>query len=87
MKPKEVVTYYILALVVLIPFLSATINILREYERGVVVRLGRLLERPKEPGLVIIIPIIDRLVRGQSSPGDQGRAPQAIKHFLSEARP
>ncbi len=55
--------FYILALVLLILFLRAAIRILREYERGVVFRLGRVLERPKGPGLVIIIPIIDRLLR------------------------
>jgi len=55
--------FYILALVLLILFLSAAIKILREYERGVVFRLGRVLKRCKGPGLVIIIPIIDKLVR------------------------
>jgi regulator of protease activity HflC (stomatin/prohibitin superfamily) len=38
------------------------IRILREYERGVVFRLGRLLE-PKGPGVVFLIPIVDRLVK------------------------
>jgi regulator of protease activity HflC (stomatin/prohibitin superfamily) len=37
--------------------------VLREYERGVIFRLGRVLKKPKGPGIVIIIPIIDRLVR------------------------
>jgi regulator of protease activity HflC (stomatin/prohibitin superfamily) len=55
--------FYILAVILLVVFLSAAIKILREYERGVVFRLGRVLERPKGPGVVIIIPIIDRLVR------------------------
>jgi len=55
--------FYILAIVLLIFFLSAAIKVLREYERGVVFRLGRVLERPKGPGLVIIIPVIDKLVR------------------------
>ncbi|MBW1674473.1 MAG: slipin family protein [Deltaproteobacteria bacterium] len=44
-------------------FLSTAIKILREYERGVVFRLGRVLEKPKGPGIVIIIPIIDKLIR------------------------
>ena len=55
--------FYILAIILLIIFLSAAIKVLREYERGVVFRLGRVLERAKGPGIVIIIPIIDRLVR------------------------
>ena len=55
--------FYILAIILLIVFLSAAIKVLREYERGVIFRLGRVLERPKGPGIVIIIPIIDRLVK------------------------
>ncbi|RLB15137.1 MAG: slipin family protein, partial [Deltaproteobacteria bacterium] len=55
--------FYILAIILLILFLSAAVKVLREYERGVVFRLGRVLKRPKGPGLVIIIPIIDKLIR------------------------
>ncbi|MBI4824312.1 MAG: slipin family protein [Nitrospirae bacterium] len=43
-------------------FLSAAIKILKEYERGVVFRLGRIIP-VKGPGLVIIWPIIDKLVK------------------------
>src|SRR6266498_93641 len=43
-------------------FLSSAIKILKEYERGVVFRLGRIIPE-KGPGLVIIIPMIDKLVR------------------------
>lgn len=52
----------ILVAVLIIYFLSSAIKILREYERGVVFRLGRLIP-VKGPGLVIIWPIIDKLVR------------------------
>jgi len=55
--------FYILAIILLIIFLSTAIKVLREYERGAVFRLGRILERAKGPGIVIIIPIIDRLVK------------------------
>jgi regulator of protease activity HflC (stomatin/prohibitin superfamily) len=41
----------------------AGVKVLREYERGVVFRLGRLLPQPKGPGLQYIIPVIDRMVR------------------------
>jgi regulator of protease activity HflC (stomatin/prohibitin superfamily) len=41
---------------------AAAIRILREYERGVVFRLGRLLDA-KGPGLILLIPVIDRMVR------------------------
>src|ERR671924_530754 len=47
----------------LLLFLSAAVKVAREYERGVVFRLGRLLQPPKGPGLFILIPIIDRMVR------------------------
>jgi regulator of protease activity HflC (stomatin/prohibitin superfamily) len=39
------------------------VRILREYERGVVFRLGRLIDPPKGPGVVFLIPIVDRLVK------------------------
>jgi regulator of protease activity HflC (stomatin/prohibitin superfamily) len=47
----------------LLIFLSAAIKVAREYERGVVFRLGRLLLPPKGPGLFLLIPVIDRMVR------------------------
>jgi regulator of protease activity HflC (stomatin/prohibitin superfamily) len=42
--------------------LGASVRILREYERGVVFRLGRLIAQ-KGPGLILLIPLIDRMVR------------------------
>jgi regulator of protease activity HflC (stomatin/prohibitin superfamily) len=42
--------------------LAAAIRVLREYERGVIFRLGRLIAQ-KGPGLILLIPIIDRMVR------------------------
>jgi regulator of protease activity HflC (stomatin/prohibitin superfamily) len=53
----------ILALIILGLFILANaIRILREYERGVIFRLGRLIGA-KGPGLILLIPIVDRLVR------------------------
>jgi len=49
-------------IIFLLLFLSAAIKIMKEYERGVVFRLGRVIGE-KGPGLIIIIPIIDRLVK------------------------
>ena len=49
--------------VVVLLFLFAAVKVAREYERGVIFRLGRLLPEPKGPGLFILIPIIDRMVR------------------------
>ncbi len=44
-------------------FAFAAIKVAREYERGIVFRLGRLLPAPKGPGLFILIPIVDRMVK------------------------
>jgi len=52
----------IILVVILVFFLSAGIRILREYERGVIFRLGRLIAL-KGPGLIILIPIVDQMVR------------------------
>jgi regulator of protease activity HflC (stomatin/prohibitin superfamily) len=49
-------------LVLVIFFLSAAIRILNEYERGVIFRLGRVIDA-KGPGLIILIPIIDKIVK------------------------
>jgi len=51
----------LLFLVVL--FLISAIKVAREYERGIVFRLGRLLAAPKGPGLFLLIPIVDRMVK------------------------
>ncbi len=52
------------AVVVVILFLlSASVRVAREYERGVIFRLGRLKSPPKGPGLFLLIPIIDKMVR------------------------
>src|SRR5664280_3659191 len=55
--------YGIFLIVLIIFFLYNAIKILNEYERGVIFRLGRVLERPKGPGLIILIPIVDKMVR------------------------
>ncbi len=51
----------VLFLVVL--FLVSAIKVAREYERGIIFRLGRLLPEPKGPGLFILIPVVDRMVK------------------------
>ena len=50
-------------LLVLVLFLISAIKVAREYERAIVFRLGRLFPEPKGPGLFILIPIVDRMVR------------------------
>ena len=54
---------YFFVLVVVVIFLAMAIKVLNEYERGVIFRLGRVLGKPKGPGLIILIPIIDRMVK------------------------
>jgi regulator of protease activity HflC (stomatin/prohibitin superfamily) len=49
--------------VLILIFLFAAIKVAREYERGVIFRLGRLLPEPKGPGLFLLIPVIDRMVK------------------------
>jgi regulator of protease activity HflC (stomatin/prohibitin superfamily) len=48
--------------IVIVVVVGASIRVLREYERGVVFRLGRLVDQ-KGPGLILLIPFIDRMVR------------------------
>jgi regulator of protease activity HflC (stomatin/prohibitin superfamily) len=56
--------YTIIFLIVLaVLFLASAIRILNEYERGVIFRLGRVMSRAKGPGLIIIIPVVDRLIK------------------------
>ncbi len=55
------VTVFFILVVVL--WLINSINVLREYERGVIFRLGRLLSEPKGPGLIFVFWPIDRMVR------------------------
>jgi regulator of protease activity HflC (stomatin/prohibitin superfamily) len=50
-------------IVLLIILLLAAVKIAREYERGVIFRLGRLLPQPKGPGLFILIPFVDKMER------------------------
>ena len=51
-----------LLIVVIVMLLASAIRVLREYERGVIFRLGRLVGS-KGPGLIILIPLIDRMVK------------------------
>ena len=55
--------YTTIAIVILVAFfLSSAIRILNEYERGVVFRLGRVI-KAKGPGLIILIPVVDKIVK------------------------
>jgi len=56
-----IIVAVLLFLVVL--FLFSAIKVAREYERGIIFRLGRLLPAPKGPGLFLLIPVVDRMVK------------------------
>jgi len=49
-------------IILVIMFLSSAIKVLKEYERGVIFRLGRVINT-KGPGLILLIPIIDKMVK------------------------
>src|SRR5215510_3706374 len=48
---------------VIVFYLISSIKVLAEYERGVIFRLGKLLPRPKGPGVILVFAPIDRIVR------------------------
>ncbi|MBL7217764.1 MAG: slipin family protein [Desulfobacteraceae bacterium] len=54
--------FYILGAVLVVLFLASAIKVLKEYERGVIFRLGRVIQT-KGPGLIILIPVIDKMVK------------------------
>ena len=53
---------FIVLIVLVVMFLASAIRILNEYERGVIFRLGRVIDT-KGPGLIILIPVVDRMVK------------------------
>src|SRR5881628_1116559 len=61
MSAAIIIVAVLLFLVVL--FLFSAIKVAREYERGIIFRLGRLLPAPKRPGLFLLIPVVDRMVK------------------------
>ncbi len=76
-----IVTIVIVVLVVVLllglVLASASVRILREYERGVIFRLGRLLDK-KGPGIVLLIPFVDRMVRVSLRTVTQQIPPQEV---------
>src|SRR6184192_1159991 len=60
--PFKLISWAIPLIILAVIILPQAIRILREYERGVIFRLGKLLGA-KGPGLILLIPIVDRMVR------------------------
>ena len=56
------VSWLVPIIILAVIILPQAVRILREYERGVIFRLGKLLGA-KGPGLIMLIPIVDRMVR------------------------
>jgi regulator of protease activity HflC (stomatin/prohibitin superfamily) len=56
-------TFPVIIIALIVLYLLSAIKILREYERGVIFRLGRVLSKPKGPGLIFVFFPIDRMVR------------------------
>lgn len=67
-----------IAAVLLITILRASVKILPEYQRGVLFRLGRVTGEARGPGLIFIIPIVDRLLRVSLRTVTQDIPPQDI---------
>jgi len=57
------ITYPLIVVGVFVLYLLNSIKILREYERGVIFRLGRVLPQPKGPGIILVFAPIDRIVK------------------------
>ena len=57
------ISFPILVVLILIFYAVSCIKILKEYERAVVFRLGRLIQAPKGPGITFILTLVDRMVR------------------------
>jgi regulator of protease activity HflC (stomatin/prohibitin superfamily) len=60
---SELLTFPIIAVAIVLIYVLSVINILPEYERGVIFRLGRLLPDAKGPGIILVFRPVDRIVR------------------------
>ena len=69
----------IVATIVVLYFLSS-IKILREYERGVIFRLGRPLPYAKGPGIILVFAPVDRMVRISLRQEALGQVVQSFRH-------
>src|SRR5580698_3583715 len=59
----DLTSFTTIIVVIVVLYLMSSIKILREYERGVIFRFGRLLSEPKGPGIILVFAPIDRIVR------------------------
>jgi regulator of protease activity HflC (stomatin/prohibitin superfamily) len=59
----ELTSFSTIVIIIVVIYLLSSIKILREYERGVIFRLGRVLPAPKGPGIILVFAPVDRIVR------------------------
>jgi regulator of protease activity HflC (stomatin/prohibitin superfamily) len=59
----DTISFGTIVIIIVVLYLISSIKILREYERGVIFRLGRLLPQPKGPGVILVFAPLDRMVR------------------------
>src|SRR3974390_1032271 len=59
----DTLSFGTIVIIIVVLYLISSIKILREYERGVIFRLGRVLSQPKGPGIILVFAPIDRMVR------------------------
>ena len=65
---------FVAIIILVVFFLANAIRILNEYERGVIFRLGRIIQA-KGPGLILLIPILDRMQQSEPADNRPGDAP------------
>jgi regulator of protease activity HflC (stomatin/prohibitin superfamily) len=53
----------VVVVVIVASFLYSAVKVVKEYERGVIFRLGRVQGGPKGPGLFLLLPLVDRMVK------------------------
>jgi regulator of protease activity HflC (stomatin/prohibitin superfamily) len=73
-----IVIVLFVAVLVLLFILASAVRIVQEYERGVVFRLGRVQEGVRGPGLILLIPIVDRMVKIDLRTVSMGVPPQEV---------
>ena len=59
----DLTSFTAIVVVIVVLYLISSVKILREYERGVIFRFGRLLSHPKGPGIILVFAPVDRIVR------------------------
>jgi hypothetical protein len=85
----NILTPPIIIVGLLVLYMLSSIKVLKEYERGVIFRLGRVLPKPKGPGIILVFAPIDRMVKVSLKKGTLHHAVEgrhgATKVFMQPA--